>query len=362
MTESHNAENFLLSSLRTFGALTLIAIALCAGTTTTHAYMEGYTPLNAADKRSKISLKTVSDAGLKDGKVLKIAGAEMSLPKEGDNIVFTGRDANGKKWTFSKYYFGLGTAFFTKDLDQNGVEDIILLQATGGCGIAPAAVLTTILFDKQLRPFPFETSGYFSTADKDWGASSKTAVLDDIFTIGSDRRANIVCNQLASAQIEKTYHSYWRNIVYRVNNGRWEKLPKYHEKNNPMYVRYTFKSNLKVIPPPVAELNTYEDGSFTKQQEANCKTAPLSEVRFNKDGKIDLLRFGKETFADSSNWGFFQCFVIHETGDSLDISNLDCEQTQKFLKESAERKCTVRYSRPAMKGKFPLYTWVIDPQ
>lgn len=324
-----------------------------------HAYMEGYTPLAAADKNNKVKLATISDAGLRDGKVLTMASADVNLPAEGDSIVFTGKDSNGKTWVLSKHYYGLGTSFFTADLDGNGETDIILLQATGACGIAPPAVLTTILFDKQKRPFPTETSGYFSAADDAWTAKSKTATINDIIQIGQDKHAVIVCNQLAYAEIKGKSHSYWRTQMYRIADGRWQKLASYKAHRLPMIVRYTQKPNEKVIPTPVPALNTYEDGSFSMLQEKTCKRGRLQEVSF-KDDEIAMVKIGTDTFNEPARWGFFQSFVIHATPDKYEVMSLDIPETKNLLKGWTNEKKQVKYSAPSMKGRFPLYTWVSD--
>lgn len=324
-----------------------------------HAYMEGYTPLSAADKNNKVKLATISDAGLRDGKVLTMAGADVNLPAEGDSIVFTGKDSNGKTWVLSKHYYGLGTSFFTADLDGNGETDIVLLQATGACGIAPPAVLTTILFDKQKRPFPTETSGYFSAADDAWTAKSKTATIDDIIQIGQDKHAIIVCNQLAYAEIKGKSHSYWRTQMYRIADGRWQKLASYNAHRLPMIVRYTQKPNEKVIPTPVPALNTYEDGSFSMLQEKTCKRGRLQEVSF-KDDEIAIVKIGTDTFNEPARWGFFQSFVIHSMPEKYEVMSLDIPETKNLLKRWVNEKKQVKYSAPSMKGRFPLYTWVSD--
>lgn len=322
------------------------------------AYLEEYIPVSAVDKKRKVTLKTISDVGLKDGKALKIANAEMSLPAEGENVVFAGKDTTGKSWTLTKTYFGLGSAFFTTDLDQNGTTDIVVLQATGGCGIAPNAVLTTIMFDKQNKPWPTESYGYFSCPDPDWGAKSTTAVLDDLITIGTDKHAVLICQQLDHAEIKGLSHSYWRIPMYRANNCRWERVTKYNQNTVPMLVRYTNKGNKKVIPPPVRALREFEDLSFTKADEANCKHGTIRDVKL-EEKRLKQLRIGAEVFAQPS-WKYSQPFVIHITKNSTDLTTLDSDTSVALLQKAMAAQSEVRYSKSAKRGLAPTYIWITE--
>ena len=323
-----------------------------------HAYLEEYIPVSAADKKQKISLATVSDVGLKDGKTLKIANAEMCLPSDSENLVFNGKDKSGKPWSFTKNYFGLGSAFFTTDLDQNGTNDIVILQATGGCGIAPNAVLTTIMFDKQNNPWPTETYGYFSCADPDWGAKSKTAVIDDLISLGTDKHAAMICQQLDNAEINGRSHSYWRIPIYRANNCRWERVLKYNKQTVPMMVRYTEKGNKKVIPPPVPALREYEDFSFTKADEAKCRRGVIKDLKV-EDKRIKRLMIGAEV-CNQPLWKYPQPFVIHTTKTSTDLMALDSDRAIALLQKAKSARNEVRYSKPAKRGMAPLYIWIND--
>jgi len=348
---------------RTIAASTfaILTTFITAATTISaaHAYLEDYTPLTKQDKRNKIVLKTVSDKGLKDSKPIKIAGAEMVLPTEGDDIVFRGKDKSGKPWTLTKHYHGLGTSFFTRDLDQNGTQDIILLQATGACGIAPPAVITTIMFDKSNRPFPpLEVSGYFAADDDACNAKKPTAKIDDLFTIGSDKRAVLVCNQLDSATVGGRDHSYWRILMYRANSGGWERLKTYNEKTLPMYVRYTMKPNLKTIPPPVPSLKVYDDCALTPTQEKHRQTSQITGIKLNDEGKISRLEMGKTTVDNTSSWPFFQPFLIKDGKDKTEIFAVDSKEGQSLLQEAAKTRASVQFTRPAVAGRYPQYMWL----
>lgn len=322
----------------------------------TQAYLEGYTPLSASDLKRKVKLTPVDDAGLKEGKTLKIGPAEMIMPADSNDIIFSGRDKKGKPWTLTKTYYGLGTSFFTKDLDCNGTTDIILLQATGGCGIAPPAVLTFILFDKDSRPFPMEMSGYASDYE-DRENKKKVEHIDDLITIGSDQRAVLICNQLDSAQLKNKYGSFWRILLYRANNGRWERITKYKNNVVPMIVRYTSKPNVKVIPNPVASLKSFEDGAFGRAEEKLCVTTKVKKVEL-EENRVKVLKIEPNLSIDPEGSSFFHPFIIKDTTDKYEIMAMGSDAAEKVMKTLAGKR--VRYSKLGVPPKPPLFLWLLE--
>ncbi len=347
-------------------ALTLAILLAVLDSGRVNAYLKEYAPLRSSDLKNVFKLKTVSEEGLKQGKTIKIGSAEMKLPKDGDDIIFSGVDNNGKPWTLTKYYYGLGTCYFTGDLDGNRSEDIVLLQATGACGIAPPAVLTALLFDREGRPFPFETSGYFGADDNSWNAKNKFGKIEDLIQIGSDRRAVLICQQLDSSEIGGRNRSYWRNILYRAVNGRWQRISTYEGKSVPMLVRYTFKSNHRVIPPPVPSLKVFDDGVYsgtiegTGRGSQSCKTGKLMSADFTESGEITKIQLDSGTQI-SSHWRtFFSPFLVHATRKRLDIISLESTKGKAALREAANKKSKIRYFPGSIPGELPLYIWLID--
>ncbi len=335
----------------------LAASAACLiATQPSHAYMEGYTPLSASDLKRKVKLTPVDDAGLKEGKTLKIGPAEMMMPAEGNDIIFSGRDKKGKPWTLTKTYYGLGTSFFTKDLDCNGTTDIILLQATGGCGIAPPAVLTFILFDKDFRPFPMEMSGYASDYE-DRDKKKTVEHIDDLITLGADNRAVLIGTQLDSAQLKNKYGSFWRILLYRANNGRWERITKYKNMNVPMIVRYTSKPNAKVIPNPVASLKTFEDGAFGRAEEKQSLTSKVKNVEL-EENRVKSLKIEPNLSLDPEGSSFFHPFIIKDRADKYEIIAMGSDAGESVMKTLAGKK--VRFSKLGVSPKPPLFLWLLE--
>lgn len=320
--------------------------------------MRDYTPISAADKKHAIAVKTVKDIGLRNGKVLNLSGIEVKLTDDEDaDIQFCGIDASKKPWKLTKHYYGLGTALYLADLDRNGVQDIVLLQATGACGIAPPAVLTTILFDSQKRPMPLEVSGYFNATDDDWGESKTTTCIEDLITLGKDKHAILICNQLDSAQVNGRYRSYWRTILYRADRGRWVRLPSYQKKRLPLLVRYTYKPNHKVIPDAVPALSKFDDGGFDATR---VRTGVISKFELDENNNVKSLVISPESFLKPLQWSFFSPFIIRETAAGREIFELSTRQGKALLTEASTRKAHARYLQPTMTQLFPTYIWLSD--
>lgn len=344
------------NSSRLFAAL--IALSQLIHGQTAFAYLDDYTPLIREDRQRVVRLDTVKDTGLKDGKAVEIASARMSLPAEGNDITFTGKDKNGKPWKLIKQYYGLGTAFFTRDLDCNGTKDIIIIQATGGCGIAPSAVLTFLLFDGNGRPFPMEVSGYFNADEAAWSASKPIATIDDIITIGNDERAVVVCNQLDSAETKGRSHSYFRTILYRAINGRWQRLQNYQDKPVPMIVRYTHRPNQKVIQNPLMVLRSFDDCTFGATEEKACKKGVISKLQLEENGSVKALYITPDFRCEPNRWSFFETFVFRDDRDGFEVCALDSEPAKNWLRSAIDKKQEIRFAPSSNPGSLPLFFWL----
>jgi hypothetical protein len=321
--------------------------------------MKDYTPLTKADRKQTVPLKPESDIGLKEGKTLKIGLADVKLPADGNDLIISGRDKSGKTWTLTKNYCGLGTSFFTSDLDRNGTTDIVLLQWTGACGIAPPTILTLILFDKNQRPFPLELSGYSQCIPEKVDTSTKVAAIDDLITLGSDKRAVLVCNKLESAQLPNKNGSFWRTQLYRANDGRWERIKKYGTNNVPMIVRYTSKANQKVIPNPVKSLLSFEDGAFGAAEEKLSKTGTITKVIIENE-QIKSLKLSPNATLDFSDWPLFHPYVFHDTKNNYELWSWDSELAKKQMMATATKHTKVRYAKTMSEEKPPLYLWLLE--
>ncbi|MBX9669297.1 MAG: hypothetical protein K2X93_16855 [Candidatus Obscuribacterales bacterium] len=323
-----------------------------------NALMRDYTPLLKADTSRPLKLQTIKDIGLRQGKVLDISGIEVKLSDDDDpNIQLSGIDANRKPWKLTKHYYGLGTALFVADLDNNGVKDIVLLQSTGACGIAPPAVLTSLMFDKEKRPMPFEVSGYFGTTDEHWDENRPVAFIDDLIRIGNDKHAILVCNQLDSAEVKGRNRSYWRTILYRADNGLWQRVSNYREKRLPMLVRYTYKPNHQVIPPAVPALAKYDDGGYDKRR---VKSGTISKFELDENNNVKSLVIDPDKFSNPLQWSFFSPFIIKDTLGGREIFGLSTRSGKELLREAGSRKRNARYLSPTVTQLFPMYIWLED--
>ena len=325
-------------------------------------YIEDYTPVLPRDRTRKVVLKTVPHK-LTSGEVVKADGVSMKL-KDDDVLLVSGSTKNGKPWTLTKHYFGLGTCIFTADLDLDGVQDLIFLQATGACGIAPPAVLTVIMFDALRRPFPMEVTGYFSADQSSWNAKNKEGTIDDLILVGEDEHAVLICNQLDSALGKDRNRTYWRTLMYQASHASWHLLKSYNGKKLPMLVRYTYKPNSKTIPDPVPALAHFDDGSYGITRDKLCRSGKITGLGFDKDDSeraLNGIKIDTKLFKETDRWkSFFSSFIIRDGADSYDVLSLDTKDGAKLLRTCQENGTMVRYLPRSIPDGLPLYLWIKD--
>lgn len=327
--------------------LLLINIGLPA-----YAYFDGYTPISSKDTAKKFKLKTVISKDLKKGAILPIASAKMHLSETDENIYIEGTDIKGKPWQFKKKFAGLGTTFLTGDLDKNGVEDIILLQATGGCGLAPSHCLTIITFDKNKTPFVFETFGYFNWDDvaNDDTPKKSTCFVDDIIDLDGDGRAELLVNELTSASGKTKYRSFWRTTILACKNARWQMLKSYQGNKLPMVVRYTNKPNVKLIAQPPYNLTPFEDPTSIKSL---WKTGKLTSFKKGDDDHPTQMSIDEKAIkAGGGNSGNY---LFYDTDKKLEIISLELDRYYELLDAGAKEKKSIKYLPNTISGGFPIY-------
>ncbi len=352
------ASLFRLHKLNLFTFTAVLSLSLLHAESA-GGYIADYTPVSPKDRKHVIRLESISEAVLKEGKELKVGCASLRLPETGNDLEIYGKTTDGRTWKISKQYYGLGTCILKQDLDKNGVEDIVLIQSTGACGIAPPAVLTTLLFDRKHQPFPMEVTGYFAANDHAWEAKEQYGTVEDLVRIGSDPRAVLICNQLDYAILGGRNRSFWRTILYRCEEGRWKRMNSYNSNSQPMLVRYTFKANKKVISTPVPALKRFDDIQFTRSHESTCKNASIDAAEFEQNGSLKCLTLSGRRFQDGER-NFAFTYLIHS--DAKKNIEMVCSNSDAFgsiLKKAAEEHTRVKFFAPN-ENRLPLYIWQLD--
>jgi len=321
-------------------------------------YIENYTPIAPKDKTKKFKLKTVVSEGLKKDQILAIGSGQMHLADSKENepqLIIEGKDKSGKPWRFQKPYAGLGTTFMLGDLDKNGHDDIILMQATGGCGLAPMYCMTILTFDKDQKPFVFEFFGYFNWDDvaNDEKPKKPFCYCEDILDLNGDGRAEIVLTQLSSSENKGKYHSFWTTTMSTCKDARWQQLPFYNGNKLPLQVRYTIKPNLKVLPIVPANITASHD--LSSLPESKWKSCVLD---FYKRGGENLLMQmtldGKKRTVATGNGGVY---LLDDRGATSEIISLDSPKFDDALEELAKTKKKINYLPSSVPGEMPPYFW-----
>ena len=90
-----------------------------------------------------------------------------------------------------------------------------------------------ITFDQKGRPVTFEADGYFQEVD---------GTIFDLVDLDHDGRAELIYMNFDSG--------YWITNLYKVRNGRWQRIVGPHGKRiYPLYTRFTFRENHKSTVP-----------------------------------------------------------------------------------------------------------------
>jgi hypothetical protein len=352
-----------------------------------------FTAVNANDSRNKFKLdclRFIEPPGQDDNKVSNrvkpcpVKGRahcccsfyfDEKMPKDTSQIVFTGKDKKGKSWRLTTaYHPGGGVLRFTGDLDGNGVTDIVLLSSIGGCvgvgsyGIVPSNVFTAILFDKDGRPFPWELCGDFGTEDTNWYGKTNMPQIDELIRIGGDKKACLIVERYDFSE----GRSYWKTLLYRANDGRWDKLTTYQghtlpllvqNDGDPLLVQAAGEHNHKIISPPNKDLSAFEDGSCTVEDEKRCRYGKINSFSIDKNNRQKLnLSCGTYTttndYDDSETR--FTPFIIHESKSSYELASFGTREAANILRRAALHKARIKYLSSSLARAMPLYLWILN--
>ena len=156
----------------------------------------------------------------------QVGGMLIQLSGVENEIVVSGRDKLNRPWnvyveTAAGLYISRG---WMADLDGDSTQDLVLDHTNFGNGrCAGHTRLTTILFDEEGRPSPWEIGGYFPV-DHSWDTDSGSGVLDlgDWNTNGTAELVKVDCH--VYFQTLSVDEGYSLADVYEVHNGVWRRL------------------------------------------------------------------------------------------------------------------------------------------
>jgi hypothetical protein len=173
------------------------------------AYIADYLPQSLQGKARQIKQECVLKE-IKNDMQTAVSGFDVANKEDG--LFVRGKGKDGTAWRVKTDYCGLGGSIWRADVDGNGEQDLIVLAATGACGIAPPTRILTVLMDKGGKPHPYETVGYSYDADgtgcMDWvripGLDGGVMVQQDLTWVAGVRRDK----------------SYWRFHLYKAKDAK----------------------------------------------------------------------------------------------------------------------------------------------
>jgi hypothetical protein len=210
-------------------------MALAAAAAPANAYIADYLPQSLRARAKQIEQKCVLPE-IKNDTTASIAAYEVANKEDG--LFVRGKAKDGTSWSVKTDCAGLGGSIWTADVDGNGEEDLILLAATGACGIGPPTRILTLLMDHGGKPHPYETVGYSYDADK-------TGCVDWVRVPGVDG-AVLVQQDLTWVTGVKRDRSYWRFHLYQAKDATISRLDGSVAGGTfPTFVWYTTNANHK---------------------------------------------------------------------------------------------------------------------
>jgi hypothetical protein len=319
--------------------------------------MQDYTPLKTGDLKRKFKLQAVAASeALKQGKELHVAGCQLKL-KGDSELEVSGTDTTGKAWLVVTGYSGLGTTIFTGDLDKNGVEDIVIVGVTGGCGYAPPKTFDAILFDKKRCPMLWGVDTY--------AYQDRKAAFDDLIVLGNDPRAVLVQQNIVYHSVGKKTYSYWRTLLYRAEHGNWQLLKQYDGHLMPLLVRFRFKPNRELVKAIPSDLKGFQDASTLNparpESKEHFKEVQLCHIKQDDQGAVETMDFGAGFVpSDSFNNLYYRTAIYRDSGAVFEAASLPSNLASELLKDVYQRKSLIKIPVSTMAGCPPTEIWIVD--
>ena len=252
-------------------------IFICA--TPVQAYDDAYLPLGKKLLAKRIKQRLLCDplqAGMRQVVFENKTKIEISAA---NTLLINGYDKGGKPWSFAAAAWGGCASVWTADLDKNGMEDLILALRTT-TGAKPPSQLIVLMFEKNGRPFPWATDGYFDVDNKG---------IKDLLDTDNNGKAELIR--------QSQDDGYWITSLYEASRSRWHRLHSIDGVSLPLYTRYTYASNKTAIKPP-----EYRH-PFEADLSNDCNTHPTSSSR---------QFINSVEFSPSSNHSGVPCFLLSD--------------------------------------------------
>jgi hypothetical protein len=171
-----------------------------------------------------------------------LTGAQLSWNNELDDdhpaqpLTAKGTDRAGKPWRvqIDKLEGCAPTQLYQADLDNNGIQDLVVVRQTCGNGLAMPTLIYLLTFENNGRPTLFVLNSYFAEAHH-----ALTALVD----MNHDGKAELI--DMRHGQ------GYWAINLYQAEQARWQRVQgKFAQRSYPLYTRFTSRGNRRAVMPP----------------------------------------------------------------------------------------------------------------
>lgn len=184
-----------------------------------------YFPLNREVFSRRLSQHLMQSGITSADGVLRFAQSSICIDADGLVSVF-GSDRVGKPWTVVSSAAAGSVSLWSADLDQNGMQDLILFLPNVAEPWQPSAKIVLLMFERNGRPVPWCGVGFFSV-DR-YG-------LRELVDLDDDRKAEIVHQTRAG--------SYWITSVLEADDGHWQSINSIAGQSLPLLTPFTKSAN-----------------------------------------------------------------------------------------------------------------------
>ena len=273
-----------------------------------------------------------------------VTKARIKSNGEGE-FELSGRDKADQSWKVT-----LGGAcdpeasVYLADLDHNGLQDLLMVYATCGNGLAPSATLFALTFEASGRPVPFVAEGYFD--------ADETRIAD-LVDLNRDGKAELIFMNFDDG--------YWITNLYRINNARWERIQgRFAGYQFPLFTRFTIKPNHKAVVPKPGRHPQAPDLSTSRAVKAgHLLSYKSANVAQSEDIRLDVAdTAGRKMECRPVSWFGSLAFVIdRSTGREISLISAADETIQRMLNEIVAQKYAVQLYGQRRAACSPELIW-----
>lgn len=336
----------------------LLLLLLCAWPCL--AQHQSYLPLTRAETNRRFPVKLLGETGggrpgyfgrgtdgaaAPAGLSVGPSGASFEMDEDG-RAVIGGKDAGGAAWRVRLGNLsGYGARVYAADLDRDKVQDLVIVSATGGNGLAPTSRLFALTFDEKGRPVPFEADGYFQEDARG---------VFDLLDLDRDGRAELLYMNFSEG--------YWVTTLYEAEGGRWRRVEGAHGRRTyPLYTRFTNRPNRRPTAPRAGRKPFTPDLSnaapVLRGTLASYEWADLSR---SEDLKLTVSQGGAQVACSPVAW-FGSFGVVADTAEGREVVTVyGNEEAAKGLLDAALRSRweVTLYGRRSAERCSPEWVWL----